>query len=73
MTRRTGAAPLLLLDDVMSELDAHRRAMLLRTLDGVEQAILTTTDWDDFSPEFQARARRLQVSAGTVVAPAGVV
>lgn len=69
MTRRTGAAPLLLLDDVMSELDAQRRGMLLRALEGVQQAILTTTDWEDFSPEFLQQARRLQVAAGTVVPP----
>ncbi|MGL4649396.1 MAG: DNA replication/repair protein RecF [Caldilineaceae bacterium] len=73
MTRRTGAAPLLLLDDVMSELDAQRRGMLLRTLDGVQQAILTTTDWDDFAPDFLAAARRWQVSAGTIAAAAGAV
>jgi len=70
MTQRTGAAPILLLDDVMSELDAHRRAMLLRTLDGVKQAILTTTDWDDFAPEFLAHARCLQVAAGTIAVAA---
>jgi DNA replication and repair protein RecF len=71
MTQRTGAAPILLLDDVMSELDAQRRAMLLRTLDGVEQAILTTTDWDDFSPTFLQGARRLQVEAGAISEPSG--
>lgn len=70
MSRRTGAAPLLLLDDVMSELDAQRRGMLLRALDGVEQAILTTTDWEDFAPDFLQRARRLQVAAGAVSAAA---
>ena len=67
MTVATGAAPLLLLDDVMSELDAQRRATLLSVLDGVEQAILTTTDWEDFTPTFRARAQQLHVSAGSVV------
>jgi DNA replication and repair protein RecF len=68
-TITTGVAPLLLLDDVMSELDAQRRSTLLAALDGVEQAIITTTDWDDFTPEFRARAQLLQVRNGTV-APA---
>jgi len=68
MTTATGAAPLLLLDDVMSELDAQRRAMLLSVLDGVEQAILTTTDWEDFTPAFRARAQKLQVATGAVTA-----
>jgi DNA replication and repair protein RecF len=39
-----GAPPLLLLDDVMSELDAERRAMLVARLDDGGQAVITTTD-----------------------------
>jgi DNA replication and repair protein RecF len=66
MTEATGAAPLLLLDDVMSELDAQRRGLLLQVLGDVDQAVLTTTDWDDFSPEFRAGAQRLTVARGTV-------
>lgn len=66
MTERTGAAPLLLLDDVMSELDARRRRTLLEALDGVEQAVLTATDWDDFSPAFRASARCLYVRSGVI-------
>jgi DNA replication and repair protein RecF len=66
MTTATGAAPLLLLDDVMSELDAQRRATLLAALEGIDQAIVTTTDWDDFTPEFRSRAQLLQVDAGIV-------
>lgn len=67
MTLSAGAAPLLLLDDVMSELDAQRRATLLTVLDDVPQAIVTTTDWDDFTPDFRRRAQRLQVEAGDVL------
>ena len=66
MRRALGAPPLLLLDDVMSELDAGRRGLLLEALDGVEQAVVTTTDWDDFSPEFRRHARRLQVVEGRI-------
>jgi DNA replication and repair protein RecF len=69
MTQATGAAPLLLLDDVMSELDAQRRGLLLQVLGDVDQAILTTTDWDDFTPEFRAGAQLLTVAGGTVQAP----
>jgi DNA replication and repair protein RecF len=39
-----GAPPLLLLDDVMSELDAERRAKLVARLDDGGQAVITTTD-----------------------------
>ncbi|GIV80500.1 MAG: DNA replication and repair protein RecF [Litorilinea sp.] len=66
MTEATGVAPLLLLDDVMSELDARRRRTLLQVLDGVAQAIVTTTDWEDFTPEFRRQAQLLQVRNGTV-------
>lgn len=66
MTEATGATPLLLLDDVMSELDAQRRGLLLQVLGDVDQAILTTTDWDDFTPEFRAGAQLLAVAGGAV-------
>lgn len=67
MTEATGTPPLLLLDDVMSELDAVRRSTLLAALDGVEQALLTTTDWDDFTPEFRAQAQLLTIRQGEAV------
>jgi DNA replication and repair protein RecF len=66
MTDSTGSAPLLLLDDVMSELDAQRRNMLLEVLAGVEQAVVTTTDWEDFSTEFRQQAQRIHVCDGTL-------
>jgi DNA replication and repair protein RecF len=69
MTMTAGAKPLLLLDDVMSELDARRRSALLAALDGVEQAIITTTDWEDFTPEFRRQAQLLEVNAGTIYPP----
>ena len=65
-TATTGVAPLLLLDDVMSELDQQRRNTLLDALGGVEQTIITTTDWNDFTPAFRAQAQQLQVCGGTV-------
>lgn len=66
MKEETGQTPVLLLDDVMSELDRTRREYLLRVLDGAAQAIVTTTDWDDFAPAFRARVHRLKVEAGEV-------
>ena len=66
MKQSTGSPPILLLDDVMSELDAKRRSTLLHALEGVKQAILTTTDWDDFTPDFQHKAMRFHVNAGRV-------
>lgn len=65
-TTATGMAPLLLLDDVMSELDLQRRNTLLNALTGVEQAIVTTTDWTDFAPEFRRQAQLFHVHGGQV-------
>ncbi|MEZ4636101.1 MAG: DNA replication/repair protein RecF [Caldilineaceae bacterium] len=66
MTADTGETPLLLLDDVMSELDERRRGMLLTALGSVEQAVVTTTDWNDFSPAFLGQAQLLHVENGEV-------
>ncbi len=70
MTRISGEAPILLLDDVMSELDATRRAMLLEVIPQVRQAIVTATDWDYFSSGLLDAANRLQVQEGRLSAAA---
>ena len=64
MSAATGEKPVLLLDDVMSELDAQRRAALLNALTDVRQGIVTTTDWTQFSAEFQQGVQRIQIEAG---------
>jgi DNA replication and repair protein RecF len=43
MRERSGEAPLLLLDDVLSELDAARAAAFLAAIGGFEQAFITAT------------------------------
>ena len=48
LTRRQGEAPLLLLDDVLSELDAGRRTRLLSRISGI-QTLLTCTDLSDLT------------------------
>ena len=67
MTRVRGEHPILLLDDVMSELDATRRAMLLDVIPMVKQAIVTTTDWSYFSSRLLQEAYRLQVKDGQIL------
>lgn len=42
--RATGNGPILLLDDVLSELDPARRAALLAAVEGDEQVIITSAD-----------------------------
>ena len=64
MQQTTGETPVLLLDDVMSELDAERRAQVIKVVDQAGQALLTTTDWEDYSPDFRQRARLFSVSLG---------
>jgi DNA replication and repair protein RecF len=45
LTDARGHAPLMLLDDVMSELDAQRRALLVERLEGTGgQSVITTTE-----------------------------
>ena len=68
MRQVTGESPLLLLDDVMSELDEVRRHALLDALAGVDQAFVTTTDWGDFSADLLAHANRYRVEAGRLTA-----
>jgi len=47
MRTRSGEAPILLLDDVLSELDAERARGFLGALSGFEQAFLTATERPD--------------------------
>jgi DNA replication and repair protein RecF len=64
MAQATGEQPILLLDDVMSELDGQRRHYLCNQLDQVEQAIVTTTDLTALAPDLLQRANLYQVSRG---------
>jgi DNA replication and repair protein RecF len=43
---RTGDAPVLLLDDILSELDAGRRERVLSVAFGVDQVLITSPDED---------------------------
>jgi DNA replication and repair protein RecF len=66
MKAKTGEWPVILLDEVMAELDAERRADLLAALSGTEQTMLTTTDENLFTPEFVNLATLWQIHAGAV-------
>jgi DNA replication and repair protein RecF len=67
MKEKTGEWPVILLDEVMAELDAERRADLLAALSESEQSLLTTTDAHMFSPEFVDTSTLWRVQAGAVV------
>ena len=56
--------PVLLLDDVMSELDAHRRNSLIRFISGDIQTFITTTNLQYFSDDMLAKARIVELEGG---------
>jgi DNA replication and repair protein RecF len=59
-----GQPPLLLLDDVFSELDPDRRAHLVRRIGALPQAFVTTTTTDDLDPALVAASTVWQASPG---------
>jgi DNA replication and repair protein RecF len=63
----TGEEPILLLDDVFSELDLLRREYLLRQVLQHEQVLITATDFASFPEEMLARAHRYHVVNGEVL------
>jgi len=65
---RTGERPVLLLDDVLSELDAERRAALLSRVGGGGQVIITSAEAGPFPPELISEARVWTVENGRIEA-----
>jgi len=63
----TGEEPILLLDDVFSELDSLRREHLLREVLRHEQVLITATDFGSFPEEILAKAQRYAVVNGDVL------
>jgi DNA replication and repair protein RecF len=59
-----GRPPLLLLDDVFSELDPVRRGHLVRRIAELPQVFITTTAPDEIDPELRRQARALHVVPG---------
>jgi DNA replication and repair protein RecF len=65
MRLRAGDAPVLLLDDLLSELDAERRGHLLEVLARPDQqTLVTATGMEDFDAAFLARAKKIRVESG---------
>ncbi len=75
LERLDGRPPLLLLDDVFSELDPARRAHLVHRITTLPQAFVTTTTLDDLDPALVAIATLWEVRPGgegaTLVGPVG--
>jgi len=66
LTALDGRSPLLLLDDVFSELDPERRAHLVRRIGELPQAIVTTTTPDDLDPALVDASTLWRVEPGVV-------
>ncbi len=66
MKERTGEWPVILLDEVMSELDLQRRADLLNYTGEGEQVLFTATDAKMFPPAFLEKAEIWRVENGTI-------
>ena len=62
-----GEPPVLLLDDVMSDLDDARRKHLLKWIQGRGQTFITCTSLRSFSKEILQEAATFQVAAGTII------
>lgn len=67
LEQERGAPPLLLLDDVMSELDAERRERLVERL-RIGQSLVTTTDLAHVPGVDEDDVVRLRVESGAVIA-----
>ena len=63
--RRTGDTPVLLLDDVLSELDGRRQNYLLNSIENI-QTLITCTGLDEFINHRFAVNRIYKVIGGTV-------
>ncbi|MGI6207990.1 MAG: DNA replication/repair protein RecF [Anaerolineae bacterium] len=72
--RALGRRPILLFDDVMSELDCARREALERVMLDSSQSFITGLDTEPFSRDFLRAARTYTVSGGRIalVSPPGV-
>ena len=62
-----GAPPLMLLDDVMSELDAGRRERLVEVLRGGGQSVITTTDLSHVPGAEEPDVERVAIAGGRIL------
>ncbi len=62
----TGTTPILLLDDIFSELDNKKKNNLLKYIKNNMQTIITTTDLTSINKKIIEKAKLIEVEAGTV-------
>ena len=66
VTESAGRMPILALDDVLSELDATRRRLVLEGVGGYDQVLLTTADFSLIGDKYLANANSFAVRNGAV-------
>ena len=65
--QEVGEAPVLLLDDVLSELDDYRQSHLLTTIHGDVQTFVTTTSVEGIAHDTIKQAKMFHVEQGAVI------
>jgi DNA replication and repair protein RecF len=67
LSRERGRTPVMLLDDVMSELDSERRQLLAQDLASAGQSVIATTDLAHVPGAGDAAVTRLHISSGAIL------
>ena len=67
IAEQRGEPPLMLLDDVMSELDGERRELLARELSSAGQSVVASTDLAHVPGALEASVTRLRISPGAIM------
>ncbi len=67
LARERARMPLMLLDDVMSELDSDRRELLARELSSGGQSVIATTDLAHVPGAGGGSVTRLRISPGAIL------
>ena len=63
----TGDTPILLLDDMFSELDINKRNNILKYLDRNIQTIITTTDIKNINEKIKEKANVYEIKEGKII------
>ena len=59
--------PIILLDDVFSELDNDKKNNLLKYIDNSNQVIITTTDLENIAEEIIENSKLIKISHGKII------
>lgn len=66
-TDKVGESPILLLDDMFSELDINKRNNILRHLINDVQTVITTTDIENISEDIRKKANVYRIENGKII------